>query len=331
MFRIVLTAAAVLATIGLSSGAVFAQVVERLPNLVAFRASELAVVQDTATGGAKLIFATVSWNNGAGPMEIVGGTTSTGGQDVYQRIYLTDGGSYDRLAGTFEFHPDHNHFHLEGYALYTLKPVAAPGASQRLSSKTSFCLMDTTKVNLTLPGAPQAAVYSTCNAVVQGISVGWADRYGPTLPGQSFDMTASPSGDYELIIDVDPEQRLLESNESDNSSCVRLRIDVTNRTVQDLGACGAIAPVTISAITPNTVSQGTNTSVTITGSGFAPGMAVGFENGSGPAPAVRNIVVVDANTIMATVSVKSSGPKTDRYWDLRVSSAVLPRALRVTP
>ena len=306
-------------------------VVERRPNLVAMPASELAIVTDASTGGSKLVFATLSWNNGTGPLEVVAGTSGTAGQDIYQRVYLSDSGFYDHLAGTFEFHPTHNHFHLEGYALYTLQPVAAPGASQRQSEKTSFCLMDTTAINTSLPGAPQAAYYSTCNANLQGISVGWADRYGPTLPGQSFELTNSPSGDYDLRIDIDPEQRLLESNESDNSSCVRLRINVANRTVQNLGNCSAPASVSVSAITPNTLRQGSTATVTISGSGFAAGMAVGFENGSGPAPIAKNIVIVNATTITATVTVKSGGPHRDRFWDVRVGSGVLQRGLRITP
>jgi hypothetical protein len=208
--------------------------------------------------------------------------------------------------------------------------VAAPGASQLQSSKTSFCLTDTTAVKLTLPGAPQQAVYTACAADVQGISVGWGDWYGPTLPGQSFDVSNSPSGDYDLQIDFDPQQRLLESNEADNSSCVRIRMNVANSTVSILGACTQ-SSLNISSITPNSVNSGSAVNVVIKGTGFAPGMAVGFENGSGPAPTARNVVVVDATTITATVSVKAGGPRRLRYWDLRVSSAVLQRAFAVVP
>src|SRR4030095_4877779 len=109
------------------------------------------------------------------------------------------------LAGTFVWHPDHNHFHFQEYALYTLNPVNAPGASGRQSYKTSFCVMDTTKVDARLPGAPKRPVYSACNAVKQGMSVGWGDTYRYYLAGQAIDLTGNPDGQYELTVDIDPE------------------------------------------------------------------------------------------------------------------------------
>lgn len=308
-----------------------AQVLELRPNLVPFPASELSVVTDFWTGGTKLVFATVTWNNGTGPLEIWRADVGPSGQNVNQRVYLSDGSYYDRPAGTFEYHPTHGHFHFNGYALYTLNPVNAPGASQQLSSKTSFCIIDTTKVNTSLPGAPQQAVYVACNADNQGMSVGWGDRYGPTLAGQSFDLTGNPDGDYDLIIEVDPQQRLVEANDVDNTSCVRLRIGVSNRTVQVLGACNNAPVVTLSSIAPNSARQGSTVGVTITGSGFVEGMAVGFENGSGSAPIASDVIVVNENTITATVTIKSGGPRRNRVWDVRVSSAVLQRGFTVKP
>lgn len=301
---------------------------ELKPNLVALPASEFAMTTDASTGAPKLVFASTSWNNGSGPLELVAGATGIAGQDVYQRVYNSDGTFQYYLAGTFQFHPDHQHFHFENYSLYTLKLVGSPGGSQKQSSKTSFCVIDTTKVNTSLPGAPSQPVYTACNSTVQGMSVGWGDRYGPTLAGQSFDLSGSSDGDYDLTVLVDPQARLLETSESDNESCVRLHISVTNRTVQPLGACSS---VTLSSISPNRTSPGTTIEVTITGSGFAPGMAVGFENGSGPAPVATDVTVVSDTTIRATVTVKRGGGKQPRVWDVRVGPAVLPRSFTVAP
>jgi hypothetical protein len=156
------------------------------------------------------------------------------GQNVYQKIY-TDTGSREVLAGTFEWHELHNHFHFEDYALYTLQPIDAPGASLTTGSKTTFCIMDTTRVNTKLSGAPKQAVYSTCGKVVQGMSVGWGDTYGYQLPGQEFDITALPNGDYRLKIELDPRGRIIEFEETaDNSSSVDIRI--SNGTVSVIGA-----------------------------------------------------------------------------------------------
>lgn len=301
---------------------------ELRPNLVALPASEFALTLNPSTGELRLVFAATSWNNGTGPMEIEAGATSTAGQDVYQKVYNADGTFTYHLAGTYVFHPDHQHFHFENFALYTLKQVGAPGGSERQSAKTSFCIMDTTEINGSLPGSPPNPVYSTCGTTTQGMSIGWGDRYGPTLAGQSFDITTSPDGDYDLIVNVDPDDRLLEASESDNVSCVRLHISVSNRTVQPLGAC---SNVTILSISPNRTSPGTSVDVTITGSGFAPGMAVGFENGTGPAPVARNVTFVNDTTYRATVVVKSGGGKHARTWDVRVGPAVLPRAFTIAP
>ena len=89
---------------------------------------------------------------------------------------------------------------------------------------------------------------------VQGISVGWGDRYGYNLPGQSLDFGGNPNGDYLLIIEIDPQHHLLETNEDDNTSSVLLRI--TNQTVQ---VCGTSCDtgggqVTVSGISPSSMS-----------------------------------------------------------------------------
>jgi hypothetical protein len=249
-------------------------------------------------------------------------------------VYNSDGSYNDVLAGTFDYHPTHQHFHFNNYALYTLKQVGAPGGSEKTSQKTSFCIMDTNAINTSLPGAPNSAVYTTCTAAYQGMSVGWADRYGQTLPGQSFDMTGSAEADYDLTIQIDPIDsqhptgRLLEISESDNVSCVRLHINPAARTLQNLGPC---SNVTIASVSPSTIAPGTTTVLTITGGGFTAGMAVGVENGTGPAPIVRSITFVNSTTYRMTVSVKSGGGKQARYWDVRVGSAVLPRGLKIQP
>ncbi len=78
--------------------------------------------------------------------------------------------------------------------------------------------------------------------------------------------------------------------------------------------------VTVSGISPATMSAGSTVGVVISGSGFVGGATVSFENGSGPAPTASSVVVADANTITATVSVSGTGPKGSRVWDVRVTS-----------
>ena len=305
---------------------------ELRPNLRPFAPSDLAVVSN-GTGGLKLVFSTTSWNNGRGPLEIRGKeAVSSDQQNVYQRVYLSDGSFYDRLAGKFEYHEEHLHVHMNNYALYTLQPVDAPGGSQKTGEKTSFCLLDNVKVDTRLSGAAKKPIYTICDSAIQGISVGWGDRYGSHLPGQSVDITDNPPGDYELSIKVDPQDHLLEIDEFDNTTCVRLRINGTNP-VQVLGECDAApAPnVTISSVDPPTGSTGSTVLMTITGSGFADGMAVGFENGSGAAPVAWDVQVLDGGTrITATVVVQKGKIGADPVWDVRVGPAVRQNAFTVT-
>jgi hypothetical protein len=203
---------------------------ERQPNVVLFPASDIRI-EERSDGTTHLRFSTLSWNSGAGPLELRAGTVDTvnGKQEVIQRIYLDDGSYRDVKAGSFVYHPGHAHVHFDDYALYTLQPVVANGAADRISSKTTFCIIDTSKVNLKLPGAPRRAIYKTCDATMQGLSVGWGDKYPYSVLGQSIDITALPDGEYNLKIEIDPKYQIVESNDSDNISTVRVQL--TNGTV----------------------------------------------------------------------------------------------------
>ena len=334
-----------MATLSLSvfgSAKASAQPLELRPNIQALPAFDISLETDFL-GRPTLRFGTTTWNSGDGPLELVAGET---GQDrngklwqkVYQVVYLDDGTSYRHLAGKFVWHPSHNHFHVEDYAYYTLQSVKSNGKSKFTSSKTSFCLSDTDLVDGSLPGAPKQPFYSGCGDLVQGISVGWGDEYGASIPGQEFDVTDLPDGDYRLIIDADPKDRLLETNDGDNTSCVLLRISVSAMTLEVLNAdsCDTTSSpptgdLTVTGITPNQGMKGTQVSVTISGTGFQQGMSVNFENGSGPALAVSDVNVVDSTTILATVTIKNGGNGSDPRWDLRVDTSVLPDAFTVLP
>ena len=199
---------------------------ENQPNITPYPAKDVRIVIGT-DGHQYLRFSTVSWNKGLGPLELRAGDidAANGKQKVFQRIFSSDGSYRDVLAGSFVWHAGHNHFHFDDYALYTLQPVNAPGASERTSAKTTFCVMDTTRVDIKLPGASKRAIYKTCGATIQGMSVGWGDQYGYQLAGQAIDIAGLPNGDYNLKIEVDPKHHLTELDISDNISTVLLRLN----------------------------------------------------------------------------------------------------------
>ena len=305
------------------------------PDLKPLPASNLSLVANTAAGTSTLRFNTTSWNHGAGPLELVPGETDSVSfkQQVYQRVSNSDGTSVLNRAGWFEWHPTHNHFHFDNYALYSLQPVNAPGGSLRTGQKTTFCVMDNTRVDTTLPGAPSSAVYSTCGSQKQGMSVGWGDLYSAQLPGQEIDFTDNADGIYQLKIEVDPNRVLVEADRSDNISCVLLNIrKPSSVTVLDSsGNCS-----TITSITPNTAHVGTSVQVTITGYGFARGMPVSFEGGNGPRPVASNVQLATdtegQDTMTATVTVPyKKQPGKNPVWDVRVGSGGMkPNAFTVT-
>jgi|GEM_PF-4220941 len=172
-------------------------------------------------GRAVYRFGTTVANNGDGPLEIWGGEASGSTQEVLQRIYDTDGTSYDRLAGSFVYHPEHGHVHLEGFATFNLRSVGEDGEPGELvasGGKTSFCL-----INIAHPfpettdavSQPHGRGGESCDTI-QGISVGHADVYDASLAGQWIDVTDLPDGEYFLEVHADPDDHLLEIDETNN-------------------------------------------------------------------------------------------------------------------
>jgi hypothetical protein len=89
----------------------------------------------------------------------------------------------------------------------------------------------------------------------------------------------------------------------------------------------------VDTISPDTMQASTSVDVTISGSGFASGVEVTFENGSGPAPSA-NVTSVDGTTIEVTVTAHRKAKPA--VWDVRVtnpdgSSYVLVGGFTVVP
>lgn len=158
---------------------------------------------------------------------------------VKQRIYddvdfngvftrSVDTTSTSIVVGCRYFHFAHNHYHVEAFAGFVLRSEET-GQVVGTGSKISFCVSDSGPFNLSLPGAQQPSAYyrGGCKKQlsIRGISVGWYDTYGWNLPGQEIDITGLPAGYYCVIVQVDPEDRLDETNEVDNARYFRTYID----------------------------------------------------------------------------------------------------------
>jgi Lysyl oxidase len=178
-----------------------------------------------------LRFSNTVWNAGSGPVHLVAKTDRQAKKSqVFQRIYSnsTASGQYDQKhVGDFVFHPAHDHFHFEDFAEYQLWPAAAwdqwvadgrPNGTERSSlrgqgTKTTFCIMDTARVDPNIPGSAITPAYLSCGRTTQGMSVGWGDTYGWQLADQwvVLDGTELADGLYVLRSIADPLNVLYES------------------------------------------------------------------------------------------------------------------------
>lgn len=195
-----------------------------LPDLTPWASEARGYVYDWTVLGNQLRLTTAMANVGAGRLELRGGATNASGtQDVYQRIYESNGSFTDVLAGTFIYHPEHGHIHFEDFAEYRLREVLPDGGVGNIlasGEKVSFCLLDVDRYDTSGPASPY---FLTCGQV-QGISAGWSDVYDRGLPGQSIDITGVADGQYWLEVMVDPLNRIAESDETNN--VVRIQINL---------------------------------------------------------------------------------------------------------
>jgi hypothetical protein len=195
------------------------------PDLVTLPPSGL-YVERGANGHYLLRFANTAGNLG-GRLEIAVGP---GTRDLYQNVYdQYIGGTRvvrQRVGSDLIYHPEHNHFHFEGFASYELLKRDSAGyykATARKGSKTTFCILDSTRISNI---GPTYQTFSGCGATVQGMSAGWADVYIASLFGQWIDLGSSPlpDGAYAIRSVADPDNRLTEVNDFNNAGLTYFRI-----------------------------------------------------------------------------------------------------------
>jgi hypothetical protein len=171
-------------------------------------------------------------NVGQGPFQIRA-YNQEGVTRAYQEI-LDPGGNVvsTKYVGAFEFHPSHNHFHMADVALYQLRANSPTGTLMRQGYKVSFCLMDSQRY---LSDAP-AGRYGGCDQILQGIQRGWADLYDRSLPGQEFDVTGYPAGNYYIVSVTDPTNKFVDPDRSNEVSWLQLFLDPAVPTLRIVSA-----------------------------------------------------------------------------------------------
>ena len=238
------------------------------PDLVVERPSELYVAARGRE--IRLRVSNTVANRGHGPLEITGDGSpcplpgDTAGRNTVQRLYEDssnpadsgyfvrahdDGGYDEQTAGCSRFHPSHNHWHFDNFARYTLIDEDT-GEVAGGSRKVSFCVIDTGNPYPGLAGSPGEAndpdgngpyypqdpegkdpSSPTCSETsVDGLSIGWEDTYGASLPGQGIIVSELHKGRYCLVLETDPPTEtsdggvLAESDEGNNVRTIRIAL-----------------------------------------------------------------------------------------------------------
>jgi Lysyl oxidase len=209
---------------------------QRLPDLGMARFTKIYIDTTTMPGHSLLRYTATLVNVGAGPLQFTGTRTdtSTPTMSVTQRIFNSDG-TYSDVATplTMIYAGDgHNHWHTQDIETGQLARLDNGTAVGRLA-KHGFCFSDTLGYNLTLPGAPQAKVYTPAGCspnnpaaltTTMGLSIGWGDRYGAATNLQWIDITGLPDGKYQLTATADPTSGAVESNYTNNTVYANLLI-----------------------------------------------------------------------------------------------------------
>lgn len=183
-----------------------------------------------------------TFNGGAGPLAIQPVyNPASGHYQGFQQVYFRQSGTWtlvltNPVAGAFIFDTDHGHFHFPfaSFGLYYRNPDGSVGAPAALSEKTGFCIADSFIHD---PNLPNAGAFGFSGAgcsdptSLRGLSIGAADRYNDEDPGQSITIGTLPNGRYWLRATADPDNFLLESNETNNDTYLDLAI--TNNTVTE--------------------------------------------------------------------------------------------------
>lgn len=204
-------------------------------------------LEEMLEAGARkcLRFDTTVANIGDGPFE----ARFEHGSDfrIMQRVYRSNGESYERQAGHWEPHVTHLHFHYRDYAHNRLwkssrngeklgnTPIRSQSKAphqqknlERDDSKNGVCTLDTDNIWFGRKGDAARTYTNSPGACAGseplGISVGWADTYRYDFPDQYIEISGIKDGYYLLESEVNPDGTAAESDTSDNSTFVLIRI-----------------------------------------------------------------------------------------------------------
>ncbi|HVF53309.1 MAG TPA: lysyl oxidase family protein [Actinomycetota bacterium] len=189
-----------------------------------------------------LRYPTAVVNLGRGPLELHYRVMAPV-PEAFQIIYARDGSTRARYAADSELHATHSHFHFPNFYVTELWRADPSGRVRSegpvaTSEKSGFCPEDSGgggESRYTC-GAEYSADSGTVAQIV-GISPGSHDIYGMHLPDQFVEVSGVPDGFYVLKVAIDPDDALVESDESDNEVCVGLELEGPTASLRRIVRC----------------------------------------------------------------------------------------------
>lgn len=178
---------------------------------------------------------------GAGPIEVRGTRTGPGRMAAVQYLHRT-GGQHSLAvpggAGSIVFKPiprQGGYWKFANAAKFELWTTGDTPRLVRTGEKLIYCLRDLRRL-WDWRRSPKREVYPACSRnrhrtkVTLGTSPGWADIYPAPYYEQWIDVTGL-KGCFDLLHIADPENRIIESDETNNTSKTRVRLPMGRRNV----------------------------------------------------------------------------------------------------
>jgi Bacterial Ig domain/Lysyl oxidase len=196
--------------------------------------NSFSVVQ--GTDGREFRYTHLVYNAGPGPLEIQPQYNVASGSYQGQQQLFTHNAANQwsqvatvRVPDAFVFHAAHGHFHfpLAAFGLYGIAGDGGIGAPVSVSPKNGFCIDDSYIYDNTVPHAGTfVGVKGSCGdpTTLRGLTVGAADEYDFRDPGQAIPFVGVPDGTYWFRAMSDPNNDLVEANEANNETDVKVTI-----------------------------------------------------------------------------------------------------------
>ncbi len=207
----------------------------------------------------------------------------------------------------------------------TVEEAVTDIAVTEVNAPSSTVQGETVDINVTIENTGNQSVEESFDVILEDVTDGTTintqtvsglDAESGTTLSYTWDTGDASTGEHELLASHTFDDGNSDNDESSAFTTVNEPLDITE-------------------IDPDTMEEDTSGEVTITGSGFEPGIEVTFENGNGPTPTASDITVNDSQTLSATVTTSGNGNDNDRTWDVRVtnpdnSTAVLENGFTIT-